>query len=402
MLFGGKKNIPEPAPAKSGGGEGAAPANAAVLSDVLDAFASVIRALGRHACDLGEVKEADFNEQCEKWARHMLVGAPKPNDPVPVASAAPPAKAGAGPESGGAATVADAASRPVCYPLPRRGWREVLNFVVERRRQEKELVTHSLGSMKNIVIDSLTVFRKVVSDDQDADKCIHEQLVGLHDAVQSNSLERVREQVTKTSGLISEMLIKRKASQEQQMAELRKQIRLARSELLEMQRELEEDPLTRVYNRRAFDRAFEKFVTFAGFVGDNLSLMVIDLDNFKGINDTLGHLAGDEVLRCVGRALPRAFPRKSDFIARIGGDEFVVLMPETDAETATKMGGRCVAAFESLAILWNEQPLRCSCSVGVATMKGSETAAEFFHRADAALYRAKAAGRNRSEVATES
>jgi two-component system cell cycle response regulator len=169
--------------------------------------------------------------------------------------------------------------------------------------------------------------------------------------------------------------------------------------LLDTNRRLEElsltDSLTRVANRRAFDQRLQLAFEHAKRYERPLSLVLIDVDHFKRINDQHGHDAGDHVLRCVADVMADG-SRHSDFVARIGGEEFAVLLGET-------------ALFESMQF---GEKLRCNVavapcgagpvtiSVGVANMPHSciTSAAELFHAADQALYRAKANGRNRVEM----
>ncbi|HHB12461.1 MAG TPA: GGDEF domain-containing protein [Chromatiales bacterium] len=152
------------------------------------------------------------------------------------------------------------------------------------------------------------------------------------------------------------------------------------------------DPLTGLYNRAALDALLEREVARAHRYGGALSMLVIDLDHFKQINDTRGHQAGDRLLRAFARLL-RTLMRKSDMAFRYGGDEFVVLLPNTDLSGARVLAGRIASA------MYGEPPLpeigRITASIGAATLQAAETPEALFKRADRALYRAKAQGRNR-------
>lgn len=169
--------------------------------------------------------------------------------------------------------------------------------------------------------------------------------------------------------------------------------------LMDTNRRLEElsltDSLTGVANRRAFDERLEDAFEQARRYGRPLSLVLADIDHFKLINDTHGHDAGDRVLRTVADVLA-AGSRHSDFVARIGGEEFAVLLPETALFEAMQFGEklRCNIAITPVAT----GPV--TISLGVANMPHSRVAsfAELFRAADQALYRAKANGRNRVEM----
>ncbi len=155
------------------------------------------------------------------------------------------------------------------------------------------------------------------------------------------------------------------------------------------------DSMTRVANRRAFDERLEDAFEHARRYERPLSLVMIDVDHFKLINDTHGHDAGDRALRIVAEVLADS-SRHSDFVARIGGEEFAVLLPETALFEAMQFGEklRCNIAIAHTAT----GPI--TVSIGVANMPHSRiaTRADLFHAADQALYRATANGRNRVEI----
>lgn len=153
------------------------------------------------------------------------------------------------------------------------------------------------------------------------------------------------------------------------------------------------DPLTGLANRRAFDAALEREVQASLATGRPLSLVTLDLDHFKAVNDTHGHDAGDRVLIGLA-ALLRAQVRSGDLPARWGGEEFAWLLPGAPAGAAGTTAERlrlAVAAHD-----FGCGPL--TVSLGVATLRPGESGAALFARADAALYRAKQSGRNRAEV----
>lgn len=161
------------------------------------------------------------------------------------------------------------------------------------------------------------------------------------------------------------------------------------------------DPLTALANRRSLMDEGRRLAGVCRRSGIPFSVLMIDLDGFKQINDTLGHQAGDEVLRHVADQL-RASARSTDFVARYGGEEFVVLAPGADAAQALSLAERLRAAVESEACPLDIQSVLCTVSIGTATLDGAGTPDEALEtalgRADQALYRAKDAGRNRVEA----
>jgi diguanylate cyclase (GGDEF)-like protein len=149
------------------------------------------------------------------------------------------------------------------------------------------------------------------------------------------------------------------------------------------------DMLTGLANRRAWEESLPREVARAARAARPVSVAVIDLDHFKNINDTMGHQAGDQTLRTVAAAWSEAL-RESDVLARYGGDEFALVMPECDAEQANEIVARLRTACAD----------GTSFSAGIATWNGRETISELVRRADEALYRAKDTGRDRTVVST--
>lgn len=161
------------------------------------------------------------------------------------------------------------------------------------------------------------------------------------------------------------------------------------------------DPLTDALNRRAFETELEKEVGFARRHGTPLSLLMIDVDHFKQVNDSYGHIAGDRVLRTVAAKI-RDTKRKEDAFARYGGEEFVMLLRATNPEGAYLLAERVRKAIEELQIVDGKQYITCTVSIGVSTFgEGVDSAEYLVDLADRRLYLAKEQGRNRTVVTSE-
>ena len=155
------------------------------------------------------------------------------------------------------------------------------------------------------------------------------------------------------------------------------------------------DPLTGAPNRRAYEmRIQEEFQRFKRY-GQSFSLMVLDLDRFKNINDTYGHSAGDLVLKEIVRRI-RANLRESDMFFRYGGEEFVIILPGTDTRGAIEVGEKIRKLIESTKFVYKGNILPITVSIGVTVVSEKDSSPmDIFDRADEALYRAKTAGRNK-------
>ena len=158
------------------------------------------------------------------------------------------------------------------------------------------------------------------------------------------------------------------------------------------------DALTGLGNRRAFDAELARRSAEFQRQGIAFCLLMLDVDHFKKFNDTHGHLAGDEVLRLVGRTLHTA-ARTSDFVARYGGEEFAVIMPQTALPETPPCGERIRAAIEQAQCEFEGKILRVTASIGVAQSLARQSPTALVHSADETLYAAKQTGRNRVQLA---
>lgn len=159
------------------------------------------------------------------------------------------------------------------------------------------------------------------------------------------------------------------------------------------------DPLTGIHNRRAFMERLDQEWSAALRHGQPFCVLMLDLDHFKEVNDTYGHLVGDTVLREVAQRAQGAL-READMLARYGGEEFVVLTSHTDAEQATVAAERIRIAVGNTPIMLDGVVIQVTVSIGLSQAQPQkETQTNLFNRTDTALYAAKAAGRNRVKVA---
>lgn len=151
------------------------------------------------------------------------------------------------------------------------------------------------------------------------------------------------------------------------------------------------DTLTKVYNRNKFNEFFEIEINRVKRYGNTASLVILDLDHFKHFNDTYGHLVGDKVLVKLAETIS-ANIRKTDLFARWGGEEFVLLLPETDLDNAKIM---CEKLRHKVEMIECDETERITASFGVTQLHQEDTLKTALDRADRALYEAKKAGRNR-------
>jgi diguanylate cyclase len=213
-----------------------------------------------------------------------------------------------------------------------------------------------------------------------------EGLLGTMDEHQQQRDQREQEVAARLKGLAE-----RVANMEQEAQGYREHLEVQRQKALV-------DPLTGLPNRAAWSERLDHEVNAWHQRGNSLSLAMLDLDHFKRINDGYGHLAGDKVLKIIANVLSKRL-RPNDFIARFGGEEFVLLMPDSTLSDALAVGEVLRAAIAACPFHFKGEPVTITVSMGVAQLQPSERSELALKRADEALYRAKAAGRNQVQAA---
>lgn len=188
---------------------------------------------------------------------------------------------------------------------------------------------------------------------------------------------------------------------EKQLSASSEQVSELRSTLENVKKEAMTDGLTGLANRKCFDNEIETEMALAEVENYRLCLLIVDIDFFKKFNDTFGHQVGDHVLKLVSNALVNGIKGR-DLAARMGGEEFAILLPETPLTAAVKVANNLrerIAQKEIINRTSNESMGRITISCGVAEYQPGESVEEFIKRADDALYSAKKNGRNRVESA---
>ena len=238
---------------------------------------------------------------------------------------------------------------------------------------------------------------------------VTQEIQGIRTAVEEGDdvaqlKQRVQERLDSVAGRIRQFRSKeenRQADSETRMAALNSELNHLRkktqylSEVIEKKDELLlNDPLTGVRSRYAYEQRLEEEFHRWQRHGGKLSFSIWDIDRFKSVNDRLGHSAGDKLLALIAKLI-LAEKRHEDFIARIGGEEFVLLLPATDLQEARTVTDRIRSRVASTPFHYQGEPEQITISCGVTEFRDGDTPDTVFKRADAALYRAKSDGRNR-------
>jgi diguanylate cyclase len=324
----------------------------------LDAVAAILRVLAETA-----TSGVDAAEQLEAWARHILV------------LSSPPGAAGAGSSE--------------------RDWPGLGRHVVNHVRDDGAAATRSIGDLRDAVWLVIERLSQSIVGDAVSDVSATSQLDRLRAAI-SSPAEELKATALETVRELSRILDEKHERQLALARDLGERVNLLNEELEDTRREADIDPLTRVCNRGVFQRELPRAVQMCTLIGEPACLVLVDIDEFKQINDQHGHKAGDSALESLASALVRCFPRRSDVVARLGGDEFSVIAPGTSALDGYRLATRLLDAVREAGGI---ETVKFTVSAGLAEARPSEDPDSWFARADRALYEAKAEGRDRVFIA---
>ena len=263
------------------------------------------------------------------------------------------------------------------------------------------VLKHSLDQARDALKQMVSTFVDRLSAMADDTSEYHDRLSGY-----ATRIERA-EELSELSGLVLEVMQDTRAVQadlsrsreellesRRRVDEYQQQVHKLEGEMALLSDRLHEDQLTQLLNRRGLTRAFESEMARADRHGRPLCLAVLDVDDFKHLNDRLGHQAGDLALVHLARIVRRSI-RPTDVISRYGGEEFVILLPETPLDAAVNVMARVQRELTKRIFLHNNERVLITFSAGVAQRAFGESQEELIARADKALYHAKEAGKNR-------
>ena len=333
------------------------------LDASLDGAAGVLRAIAKHSFHVGDEPAEAIRKRFEEWAAHILTLGPIPEVP---------------------------GERP-----KRRDWTSLVRFVEANRKREQDHVHGSITTMREAILGMLHCFGAASVGHARSETVITEQLDRLRSTVATGSMAQLRMEALAVTQAVAQALAEQRQRSREQNLELRAKLSALRQQLDEAEHDRETDSLTKLFNRRAFDTSMDRTSVLANVMGRRMSLLLIDIDHFKQINDRYGHPAGDQVLKELADVLTRSFPRRSDMVARYGGEEFAVVLNDTTAKDAERLASRFLVAVRAMSVAMGERVVRLTASVGVAELLEGESSADLLARADLALYRAKNSGRDR-------
>ncbi|MCJ8169517.1 GGDEF domain-containing protein [Atopomonas sediminilitoris] len=250
--------------------------------------------------------------------------------------------------------------------------------------QESLASAHELDGELRTQVDGLQTSVKQATDLDSLKRTVESRLDGLLSTM--DTYQHARDQREKQVAQKLQTLVEKVGNMEDEAKNFR-------AHLEEQKQKALKDALTGLPNRAAWDERIALESARWQRYGGDLLLAVIDVDFFKRINDSYGHLAGDKVLRIIAQEIAKRL-RKTDFVARYGGEEFVVLLPATELEAGFQVLDTLRSGIEACPFHFKGEPLTITVSVGISAFSGKDSASQVFERADQALYAAKNGGRN--------
>lgn len=263
---------------------------------------------------------------------------------------------------------------------------------LEQSRSDEQEAWQAHRTLDEVVRRDVRNIHRTVKDSHDLGRL--KQSVTRQLASIMRSMEQFRQREQQREG----RLARRYDELLQKVDQMELETSRVRARMQEEQLRARTDPLTGLPNRTAYEQHLDVEMQRWARYDSNFSMAVGDIDFFKRINDRLGHLAGDRVLRLVAKVLRRNV-RGTDFIARFGGEEFVILFPATGAEAALRATEKLRVAIQDSPFNFKGEPVEVTLSFGVAEVQQGDDPESLFTRADQALYRAKEQGRNQTQQA---
>ena len=282
-----------------------------------------------------------------------------------------------------------------------------LAAIAAAERQLKEVIFKQ-GTLRNSLQEAKAALKLLISNfiDRLGDLCA--SAGGYHDRLETYAQKiRQTDDIGQLNSVLTDLLADTRTVQldtartRSELLAARRQVEVAEDKVKELERELvqvselvQEDQLTGVLNRRGLEDAYQREASRAERTGKPICVSLLDVDNFKNLNDAHGHQTGDAALQHLVRVTKRTM-RPSDILARYGGEEFMLLLPDTRQEEAVEVMTRLQRNLTKAFFLHDNERVLITFSAGVALRQNGESQANVIDRADKALYKAKRSGKNR-------
>ena len=271
-------------------------------------------------------------------------------------------------------------------------------FFASYRIDECSYLQKTFDDFRGIIWDFVDQLSEDLNQEQSTDREMHHSLKELREAVEANSIDVLKNQSRRFIDFYVEHQTRKDKRRSDRIVSIKKNLDSVRKQLFEASSSMRLDHLTGAFNRKSFDECLPQHVRMQGLSPEPVTMVMLDIDHFKRINDTFGHPIGDFALKECVKTLQSIYNRSADFIARIGGEEFAVILPGCDINSAVAKAEETLSRAQKDVFVHEGHELRFTLSMGIAQLQPQETAEQWLKRADQALYKSKNTGRNRYTV----
>ena len=272
-------------------------------------------------------------------------------------------------------------------------------FYNSYRLDEYTYIMKTFSDFRAIIWDFVEQIGEDLSTEQQCETSLMDKMEALRESVESSSLEELKEKSLNFIDTYIEYQENKDQRRVRRVEAIKKNLDTVKKQLSDANENMRRDHLTKAYNRKSFDEQIRQQSNLNKISGGYVSLMMLDIDHFKKVNDTYGHAIGDFVLVELVKLLKSIFEQNHCFVARVGGEEFAILLPNYKIEMAEKMAERALEEVRKAVFVEGETTISFTISIGLAELSPGETVDEWMKRADAALYFSKNNGRNRLTLA---
>lgn len=272
-------------------------------------------------------------------------------------------------------------------------------FFSAYRLQEYSYLQKTFEDFKSIIWDFADQLNESVRTEQARDKEVRASLDDLREAVEANSIDVLKLKSREFIDFYIELQSKNDEKRNRRLEFVQKSLESVKKKLAEVHQSARKDHLTGAHNRKSFDECILKL--HQQFQNDKhpITLLAVDIDYFKKVNDIFGHDVGDFVLKELVRLLGETFNRPEDIVARAGGEEFFVILPGIPVMEAVKKAESTLNLIRQTVLVHSDAQIRFTVSLGLAQLQDGETLEKWIKRADMALYNSKNSGRDQYTVA---
>jgi diguanylate cyclase len=267
-------------------------------------------------------------------------------------------------------------------------------YFMSYKTAEYAFLRKTFEDFKGIVWDFVGQLSEDAQNEKADDHLLGASLRDLKEAVEADSIPLLREKSRHFIDLYVSQAARREERRTKRVKAVKKNLDVVKKQLVEADRSMRMDHLTGAFNRKSFDEQLKEQLNLFTLSDVPCSMIMLDIDYFKKINDNYGHDTGDFILKECVKLIQDVFNRDGDFVARVGGEEFAIILPNHSIEQTFKLAEKLQARIRKDVFIEKNMELRFTVSMGLAQLLPGETTDQWLKRADEALYASKHRGRD--------